>query len=254
MRRPTATTVLLAGAALARAAAIGMTTSGGGTDPLTAVLAVDVVVPAAIATADHRARPAAATAAVAHGALGAATLMANGLAALDGTVPLSGAFVAYLTASALAMLAGAAAIGRWQDHGGPEPGRGPRWLRAAAVLAATGLAVVLVTEDVAVVGAVAFDVGTLPAPVGVATTVTLRRLPLLVGALLPMAWAATRAGTSHLVAVALVLGARSVVETTADAILLPLGAPVWPTAVGAIAAVVLLVAVPLGTQVTSSRA
>lgn len=254
MRRPTATTLLLAGAALARAAAIGMTTSAGGIDPLTAVLAIDVVVPAGIATADHRALPGAATAAVAHGALGAATLMTNGLVALDRTVPLPGSFAAFLVASALAMLAGAAAIGRWQDHGAPEQGPGPRWLRAVAVLAATGLAAVLVTQDVAVVGAVAFDVGTLPAPVGVATTVALRRLPLLLAALLPMAWAATRAGTSHLVAVALVVGARACLEATADASLLALGAPVWPTAVGALAAAALLVAVPLGAQVTSSRA
>jgi len=254
VRRPSAITLLLAGAALARAAAIGLTTTTVGIDPLAAVLAVDVAVPAAIATADHRTRPAAATAAMAYGALGAATLMVNGFVALEGTVPLSAAFVAFLVASALAMLAGAAAIGRWQDHGAPAPGDGPRWLRVVALLGATGLALVLVTEDVAVVGAVAFDVGTLPAPVGVATTVALRRLPLLVGALLPMAWVATRAGISHLQAVALVLGARAVVETTADASLLPLGAPLTPTVVGAVASVALLVVVPLGAQVTSSRA
>lgn len=254
VQRPSATTLLLAGAALARAAAVGLTAGGGDLGPLTAVLVVDVVVPAAIATADHRGRPGAATAAVAYGALGAATLMANGLVALDGTVPLSSALVAFLAASALAMLAGATAIGRWQDHGAPAGGPGPRWLRATAVLAATGLALVLVTEDVAVVGAVAVPGGVLPGPVAVATTVTLRRLPLLVGALLPMAWAATRAGTGHLRAVALVLGARAVVEATADASLLSLGAPLWPFVVGAAAAGILLVLVPVGAQVTSSRA
>lgn len=254
MQRPTATTLLLAGAALARAAAVGLTAGDGRLDPLTAVLVVDVVVPAAIAAADHRGRPGAATAAVTYGALGAATLMANGLVALEGTVPLSAALVALLGASALAMLAGAAVIGRWQDHGAPAPGGGHAWLGGLAVLGATGLALVLLTEDVAVVGTIAVPGGSLPGPVAVATTVSLRRVPLLLGALLPMAWAVTRTGTQHVRAAALVLGARAVVEATADASLLGLGAPVAPTVVGAAAAVVLLVAVPLGTQVVSSSA
>lgn len=253
MSRPSATTLLLAGAALARAAAIGLSTADGRLDPLTAVLVVEVVVPAAIAAADHRGRPAAATAAVAYGALGAATLMTNGLAALAGTVPVTAGLTALLAASALAMLAGATAIGRWQDHGAPAPGGGPRWLRGTAVMATTALALVLMTADVAVVGTVAVPGGSLPGPLAVATTVSLRRLPLLVGALLPMAWVVTR-DVRHLRAVALVLGARAVVETTADASLVALGAPWWPTLAGAAAAVVLLVVVPVGAHVTSSRA
>ncbi len=87
-----------------------------------------------------------------------------------------------------------------------------------------------------------------------ATTVALRRLPLVLGALLPLAWAVSRAGTQQLHAVALVLGARAGVEAVAASTLVALGVPVWPAVAGGVAAVVLLVVVPLGAQVTSSRA
>lgn len=253
MRRPSATTVLLVAAAAARATAIALAVPDGDLDPRALVLVVDVVVPTAIAAADHRGWGAATSAAVAYGSLGAGTLMANGLAALGGDLAVGGALVALLVASALAMLAGASAIGRWQDRGAPPPGPGPRLLRVAAVAATVALAAALATRDVAVVGAVAVPGGTLPGPLGIAVTPELRRLPLLLAALLPMGWAATRAGTRALRAVALVLGARAVVEAVADASLLELGAPWWPTVAGATAAVVLLVVVPVGVQATSSR-
>lgn len=262
MRRPTAVTVLLGTAALARAVTLGLVAPEAGdaaaalgVDPRVLVLLLDIAVPAAIATADHRGRPAAPTAAVALGSLGAGALMANGLAALASTIPLTPAVVASLTASALTMLAGAAAIGRWQDDGAPVAGNGQRLLRTLAVLGAAVLAFVLVTREVAVIGTVALDQAlSLPGPVGVATTIDLRRLPLLVAALLPMAWVATRADLRHLRAVALVLGARAVVEAVADASLLALGAPLWPAVAGGGAAVALLVGVPVWRQVTSSSA
>lgn len=254
MRRPSATAVLLVAAALARTTAIALVVPDDAIDPRTLVLALDVVVPLAIAAADHRGLAAAPTAAIAYGSLGAGTLMANGLAGLDGSLPITSTSVAFLAASALAMLAGAAVVGRWQDHGAPAAGRGDTWLRALALGATGALSAVLVTADAAVVGAVAVPGGELPGPVAIATTVDLRRLPLLVTALLPMAWAATRADLRHLRAVALVLGTRAIVETVADAALLALDAPLWPTIAGATAAAVLLVVVPAGTQATSSRA
>lgn len=254
MQRPSATAGILLAAAGSRAVAVGLVSRGAALEPVSLVLLVDVLVPTWIAVADLRGRPAAPTAAVAYGALGAATLMADGLAALAGGLPVTGALVAFLLASTLAMLAGATAIGRWQDHGAPATGPGPRWLRALAVAAATAVALLLVTRDVAVMGTIAFDGGVLPAPVGVATTVSLRRLPLLLGALLPVAWAATRADARHLRAVALVLGARAAVEAVVDASLLSLGAPLWPPVAGALAAAVLLLVVPGWVQATSSRA
>lgn len=254
MQRPTATAWLLGGTAFVRAVAIGLVAPEVGPDPLTAVLLVEVLVPLWIAVADVRGRPVAATAAVAHGALGAATLVATGLAGLDGGVATSPSMVAFLLASTLAMLAGATAVGRWQDRGAPTPGPGPRWLRAVAVAAATVIALLLVTADVAVIGAVPVGGGSLPGPVAVATTVSPGRVPLLLGALAPVAWAATRAGVDHLLAASVVVGARGVVEVAGDAALLALGAPVWPTAVGATAALVLLAGVPAAAQVTSSRA
>ncbi len=252
MHRPSALTVLLVGAAIARATAVALALPADTLDLRALVLVVDLVVPTAIAAADHRRWPAAPTAAMAYGALGAGTLMANGLAALDDSVALHGPLVASLVASALAMLAGAAAIGRWQDRGAPPPGPGSRLLRAVAVAAAVGLGAVLVTRDVAVLGGVPVPGGTLPGPVGIATTVELERLPLLVATLLSMGWVATRSGRRPLRAVALVLGARALVETVANASLLGLGAPLWPSVVGALAAVMLLVVVPVWAQVTSS--
>lgn len=254
MQRPSATAVLLAAAAFARAAAIGLGEADSGIDPRSAVLVVDVLVPIGIAAADIRGRPTAPTAAVAYGALGAGTLMASGLTALQGTLAVTPALLAFLAAVTLAMLAAATAIGRWQDHGAPPAGPGPRWLRITAIAAAASLAVLLVTAEVAVMGTIDFDVGTLPGPVAIATTVSLPRLPLLAVTLLTAAWAATRTGTGHLLAVSLVLGARALVEAVADASLLPLGATVWPTVLAAVTALVLLVVVPIGAQVTSSRA
>lgn len=191
---------------------------------------------------------------MAHGALGAATLAANGLLVVAGTVTLDATLATFLGASTCSMLAAAAVVGRWQDHGAPDAGRLPRAVATLGVVGALALAAVLVTRDVAVVGAVPVPGGVLPGPVGVATTIELRRLPLLLGVLLPMAWAATRDVSLHLRAVAVVLGARAVLETVADSALLGLGAPLWPTVAGAVAAAVLLVAVPVVTQVTSSRA
>lgn len=253
MRRPSVTTVLLVGSATARATAIALALPGGGLDPWALVLLVEVLVPSAIAGADHRGWRSAESAAVAHGSLGAGMLMTTGLAAMGGQ-PLGGPLVAVVIASSLAMLAGAAVVGRWQDHGAPSPGPGPRALRAVAVVASVTMGLVLLTSDVAVLGGIAVPGGTMPGPIGIATTVELHRLPLLAAALLPMAWAATRTGTGPLVAVALVLGARAAVEAVADASLLALGAPLWPTIAGATAATVLLAVVPAGGQTTSSRA
>lgn len=254
MRRPTATAVLLVAAAIARATAIALVLPEDGLDPRSLVLALDVLVPAAIAAMDLRGSRAAPPAALAHGALGAGTLVANGLLVLAGTTTLSATFAVFLTASTLSMLAAATVIGRWQDHGAPAAGPGPLPARVLGVLGALALAGVLVTSDLAVMGAVPVPGGVLPGPVGVATTIELRRLPLLVGALLPMAWAATRADALHLQAVAVVLGARAVLEAVADAALLGLGAPIWPTAAGVGATVLLLGVVPVAAQVTSSRA
>lgn len=254
MRRPSVTTVLLVGAATARATAIALSLPDDDLDPRTLVLVVEVLVPTAIAAADHLRWRAAESAAVAHGSLGAGMLMAAGLAAMGSSRPVTGPLVALLVAATLAMLAGAAVVGRWQDRGAPAAGPGPRVLRAVAVTASVAVGVVLLTSDVAVLGGVAVPGGTMPGPIGIATTVELRRLPLLVAALLPMAWAATRTGTRPLRAVALVLGARAVVEAVADASLLGLGAPLWPTIIGAAAAAVLLVVVPAWGQATSSRA
>jgi hypothetical protein len=128
-----------------------------------------------------------------------------------------------------------------------------------AVTGAVLLALVLVTEEVAVIGTVALDETlAVPGPVGVATTVNLRRLPLLVAALLPMAWAVTRQEPRHLQGAGLVLGARAVIEFVADVALFDLGAPLWPAVATGAAALVLLVLVPtwrrgLGRAVTRLR-
>lgn len=254
MRRPSATSVLLVGAATARATAIALVLPSDAIDPRAAVLVLDVAVPTAIAAADHRGWRAAPTAAIAYGSLGAATLLVNGLAALTGELSTSGPVVALLVGAGLAMLAAATAIGRFQDHGAPAAGSGPRSLRAAAVLGAALLGAVLVTRDVAVLGAVPVPGGTLPGPIGVATTMELRQVPLLVGALLPMAWAVTRRAPRHLRAVGAVLGPRAVVEAVAGAAVVGLGGPVWPTAAAATAAVLLLLVVPALVQATSSSA
>lgn len=254
MPRPTATAVLLVGAAVARATAVALTAPTADVDVRTVVLALDVLVPSAIAAADLRGAAGAAPAAVALGALGAGTLLTQGLLVLAGDTALTPPLAAFLTAAALAMLAGATVVGRWQDTGAPAAGDGPRRLRVVAVAGAAALAAVLVTRDVAVLGAVPVPGGALPGPVGVATTIDLRRLPLLLGVLLPMAWAVTRAGHRPLQAVALVLGARAVLEAVVDATLLGLGAPLWPTITGMAAAVTLLLVVPLWAQATSSRA
>lgn len=254
MRRPTATAVLLVGAAIARAAAIALVLPDDDIDPRALVLALDVLVPASIAAMDLRGSPSAPAAALAHGALGAGTLLTNGLLVLAGVATLDVTFATFLTASALSMLAAAAVIGRWQDHGGPPAGAGPRGPRVLGVAGAAALAAVLVTSDVAVMGAVPVPGGVLPGPVGIATTIELRRLPLLLATLLPMTWSAGRRAVLHLRAVAVVLGARAVLEAVADASLLGLGAPVWPTAAGVAAGVVLLVLVPWSAQTTSSSA
>lgn len=254
MPRPTATAVLLVGAATARAAAVALAAPDDVVDPRVLVLAIDVLVPAVVAAADLRRVPAAEPAAVAFGALGAGTLLAQGLLVLTGEVVLTPVLGVFLAASALAMLAGAAVIGRWQDGTAPPAGTGARPLRVVAVAAAAALAAVLVTRDVAVLGVVPVPGGALPGPVGVATTIDLRRLPLLLAVLLPSAWAATRDGDAALRAVALVLGARAVLEAVADASLLGLGAPRWPTVTGTIAAVTLLLVVPRWSQATSSSA
>ncbi len=254
MPRPTATAVLLAAAAVARATAVALAVPDSGLDPRTLVLAIDVLVPAAIAAGDLRRVAAAEPAAVAFGALGAGTMLAQGLLLLTGEVEPSVVLGAFLSASTLAMLAGAAVVGRWQDRGGPRAGTGSRPLRVVAVAATVALAAVLVTRDVAVLGVVPVPGGALPGPVGIATTIDLRRLPLLLAVLLPVGWAATRHGDAPLRAVALVLGARAVLEAVADATLLGLGAPLWPTIAGVAAAVTLLVVVPRWPQATSSSA
>lgn len=254
MRRPTATAVLLVTAAIARATAIALVLPDDGFDPRSLVLALDVLVPATIAAMDLRGSRAAPPAALAHGALGAGTLVTNGLLLLGGMATPTPTLATFLAASTSSMLAAATVVGRWQDHGAPSPGAARLPPRVVGVVGALALAAVLVTSDLAVMGAVPVPGGVLPGPVGVATTIELRRLPLLLGALLPMAWTATRAEPLHLRAVAVVLGARAVLEAVADAALLELGAPIWPTAAGIAATVLLLVGVPVAAQVTSSRA
>lgn len=254
MPRPTATAVLLVGAAVARATAVALAAPTGDVDVRTLVLALDVLVPAAVAAADLRGIPGAAPAAVALGSLGAGTLLSQGVLVLAGEVALTPVLGVFLAASMLAMLAGAAVIGRWQDAASPPAGSGALPLRVVALAATLALAAVLVTRDVAVLGVVPVAGGALPGPVGIATTIDLRRLPLLLGVLLPMAWAATRAGVGPLRAVALVLGARAVLEAVADATLLGLGAPQWPTIAGTVAALTLLLVVPWWAQATSSSA
>lgn len=254
MPRPSATTLLLLGVAALRAAAATPALTGPDRDPFAVLLLVEVLVALVAALADLRRHRAAPTAAVAIGALGAGQLLVTGLTAQHRPVPMDATVLLALGAAVLALLAAAAAIGRWQDHGAPLPGGGRRPLRVLTITAGAVVALLLVTADVAVLGAITVGGGTLPGPVGLATTVDVARIPLLLAALLPLAWSATRGDTTHLVAVGLVVGARGAVEAVLDATLVGLGTPLWPSVAGGVASGVLLVVVPALRQVTSSRA
>jgi hypothetical protein len=245
--RAVVTILLLLAGSLARAVSIAAAVrdTGGQLGVIGLLAAVEVAVPLVVAALLVRGRAGADAAVIGLAALATGHVMATGLAAVVAGVPLDTSLTLHLVASGALLLAGATTVGRWQDSQAPAAGAGPRGPRITLLLGALLLGGTLVSSNVAILGRIALESGTLPGPVAIATTVIETRAPLLLAVLLTAAWAATRIDRRHLIGVASIFATRATIELGGDLVLRGIGLPVIPLVLSGGATVLLATSVLL---------
>jgi hypothetical protein len=243
--RAVVTILLLLAGSLARAVsiAVAVRATGGQLGAIGLLAAVEVAVPLAVAALLLRGRAGADAAVIGLSALATGHVMATGLTAVIAVVPLDTSLTLHLIASGAVLLAGATTVGRWQDSQAPAPGTGPRGPRIMLLLGALLLGGALVSSNVAILGRIALESGTLPGPVAIATAVIETRAPLLLAVLLAAAWAATRLDQRHLIGVASIFATRATIELGGDLVLRGIGLPVIPLVLSGGATVLLVTSV-----------